>query len=336
MKINLKNNDFLIWREPGKTHFQLYILGPASGDLSTKIYVAPFYGKTFSFGVAEEYSLSDAEVLALDFPTLTNQTNEQTSSKTDHIKLVAEAVEALTDTGFDKVVLSRKKVAQTQPKMAEWLVALAKAYPQSCAFIFHTKATGTWMGATPEILLQRTNNQVFAHSLAGTRLAAETGKWGAKEIDEQQIVTDEIVQNFSDFGLQEILTEKAKTKMAGPVAHLFTKVSAEISTEKRAIELAKKLHPTPAVGGLPQQKSINFIRERENYNRQFYTGFFGVEENKSARFYVNLRSMQLFKNGVVLYAGGGITSSSNPEAEWDETERKLQTLLQIIEDDKHT
>ena len=96
-----------------------------------------------------------------------------------------------------------------------------------------------------------------------------------------------------------------------------------------SIALAKKLHPTPAVGGLPQQKAINFIRERENFDRQFYAGFFGIETDNSARFYVNLRSMQLFKNGLVLYAGGGITAQSNPEAEWEETERKLQTLLDV-------
>lgn len=335
MIINLNQNDFLLWREPHTASFQLFLLGPAGGEVARQIWVAPFFGHTLSYSIVDEFLLTANEVLSLGFPVLNNELIEKTSEKNDHIHLVAEAVKALQYPDFDKVVLSRKKVVETTPRMAEWLAAMAEKYPQSCVFLFHTKASGTWMGATPEVLLSREGNTVSANSLAGTRLANENGDWGAKEIEEQQMVTDEIVQNFAGFGATQILAEKAKTKNAGPVAHLFSKVSAEVPAEKRALALAKKLHPTPAVGGLPQQKAISFIRERENYNRQFYTGFFGLEEENSARFYVNLRSMQLFKNGVVLYAGGGITAQSNPEAEWEETERKLQTLLHIIEDEKY-
>jgi isochorismate synthase len=43
--------------------------------------------------------------------------------------------------------------------------------------------------------------------------------------------------------------------------------------------------------------------------------------------------MQLFWNGLVLYAGGGITAASNPQLEWEETCNKLQTLTAIIKRD---
>jgi isochorismate synthase len=331
MKINLKNNDFLFWREPNKTSFQLFLLKPASGDLARQICMAPFFGVALSFSIVEECFLTAEEVSELDFPEPENELTEKTSAQKEHVKLVAEAVEALQEPGFEKVVLARKKVIEKAPEIKAWLLALAEKYPQSCAFVFHTKATGTWMGATPEVLLSRDTNTVSANSLAGTRLATDLGAWGAKEIDEQAIVTESVLKTFADFGVENIQTNGPKTKIAGPVAHLFTEVSGEITAEKNSLDLAKKLHPTPAVGGLPQQKAINFIRERENFDRQFYAGFFGIEEENSARFYVNLRSMQLFKNGLVLYAGGGITAQSNPEAEWEETERKLQTLLHIIE-----
>ncbi len=330
MKTNLQTTDFLLWREPGKTSFQFFLLGPASGDGAAQIWLAPFFGEALAFSVLQQMEVEKSDLPLFEFPEPENELLLETTDKNAHVKLVTDAVAELHKSDFSKVVLSRTKRVACKLGIAGWLGALADAYPQNCVFLFGTKASGMWMGATPEVLLQKHQNTVAANSLAGTRLATESGNWGEKEIEEQAIVTKSITETFAAFGVKNIKTNGPKTKTSGPVAHLFTEVSGQIAANNKAIDLAKKLHPTPAVGGLPQQKAIAFIRERENYNRQFYTGFFGVEENENARFYVNLRSMQLFKNGVVLYAGGGITASSNPEAEWEETERKLQTLVNII------
>ena len=102
---------------------------------------------------------------------------------------------------------------------------------------------------------------------------------------------------------------------------------------KSAVDLALSLHPTPAVGGLPRQAAVEYILKNEGYDRSFYTGFFGVTRNNEANFWVNLRCMQLFKNGLVLYAGGGITAASSPQLECEETCNKLQTLTSIIKHD---
>jgi isochorismate synthase len=40
--------------------------------------------------------------------------------------------------------------------------------------------------------------------------------------------------------------------------------------------------------------------------------------------------MQLSNNNLTLYSGAGITASSVPEKEWDETENKLMTLKQVL------
>jgi isochorismate synthase len=45
---------------------------------------------------------------------------------------------------------------------------------------------------------------------------------------------------------------------------------------------------------------------------------------------VNLRCMEIGNEKAILYAGAGITQDSNPQAEWEETERKMQTMLSVL------
>ena len=45
---------------------------------------------------------------------------------------------------------------------------------------------------------------------------------------------------------------------------------------------------------------------------------------------MNIRCMQIFSNEAVIYVGGGITSKSNLEKEWKETELKSQVILESI------
>ena len=92
-----------------------------------------------------------------------------------------------------------------------------------------------------------------------------------------------------------------------------------------------QLHPTPAVAGLPKGEALDFIVDREPLDRSFYGGYFGLKCNEKSRYYVNLRCMQLFNKSYALYAGGGITKDSEPAAEWQETEAKMDTMKNVIQ-----
>ena len=99
---------------------------------------------------------------------------------------------------------------------------------------------------------------------------------------------------------------------------------------QKAFETAGKLHPTPAVCGIPLEKSRALILETEQHNRGYYTGFLGPVTAKSISLFVNLRCMQVLPEKCVLYVGGGITRDSEMEKEWLETEAKAETLLSVI------
>jgi isochorismate synthase len=91
------------------------------------------------------------------------------------------------------------------------------------------------------------------------------------------------------------------------------------------------LHPTSAVCGMPLETAVDFLKKNEAYDRQFYAGFLGpVNVNEDINIFVNLRCLQLTETHAILYAGAGITVDSIPEQEWQETEMKLNTLLNVI------
>jgi isochorismate synthase len=95
------------------------------------------------------------------------------------------------------------------------------------------------------------------------------------------------------------------------------------------------LHPTSAVCGTPKEAAIDWIKQAEAHDREFYSGYLGpVNLNDEIYLFVNLRTVKVRKetNGysATYYAGCGITEDSDPEKEWEETEMKCQTLQRIL------
>jgi isochorismate synthase len=330
--IKIIQQHFLIWREPYQSDFKIYHLVEEHVGSAKQVILSPFTGNWLRFRVSTSVARSAEELTSIVKPELEQLQNITSSTAGSHIKLVQHAVRTLQQTSMQKVVLARNKVIEGAYNPIELFLKFSEAYPNACVFLFHTPESGCWMGATPERLLAIENGIAKAASLAGTRPVNSTGDWREKELEEQAIVTQSIKNTFAAAGLSNIQSSPLETQQAGPVEHLFCEVSGTMPEGLSPHALAKALHPTPAVGGLPKKQALSFIANHEKLDRSFYAGYFGVTSKNEAHFYVNLRSMQLFTNGLVLYAGGGITAASNPSAEWEETERKLRTLLDVIED----
>ena len=131
-------------------------------------------------------------------------------------------------------------------------------------------------------------------------------------------------------GCQNIETGDTRTIEAGSVQHLKTTISAQLNSTDQLFTLVSELHPTPAVGGLPKNAAIELILDKESYDRKYYTGFLGPVTKNLSQLFVNLRCLEVLGDSVCLYVGAGITAASDPEAEWEETKLKAQTLLSVL------
>lgn len=254
------------------------------------------------------------------------------AEKDRHIKLVAQAVEAITQTKLSKVVVSRK----TAVSLSSWKLygitqRLMALYPSAFRYVWFHPKTGLWCGATPEILIAVEGGNFQTMALAGTKKDASI-PWTDKERTEQGIVTDEIVTKLQDH-FDVIQVSDPYDQQAGNLIHLRTDIRSSFDGVNRTVgQLAELLHPTPAVCGFPFTEAQQFLSEYEGYDRSFYTGYLGPVEasQQSGHLFVNLRCMRLAANQAEVFVGGGITEDSQTESEWLETQNKMQTMLQVL------
>lgn len=274
------------------------------------------------------------------------------NAKTFHIDLVSKAIKTIEENTFKKVIISRKEeVVLLESNPIQLFKRLLSQYKTAFVYCWYHPKIGLWLGATPETLLSVTGNRFTTMALAGTQeyKGDVNPKWEAKETEEQQLVTDFLVESL-EASVSNLNVAKVETIKAGNLLHLKTRVSGLLTSNLKTV--VSVLHPTPAVCGLPKATAKQFILNNENYNREFYTGYLGelnikekttrntnrrnVENNAYSavktvsNLFVNLRCMQLTDVKASIYVGGGITKDSIPENEWQETVNKTQTMKKVL------
>ena len=115
------------------------------------------------------------------------------------------------------------------------------------------------------------------------------------------------------------------------VQHLATPIRAQLAEPVPTLELAGRLHPTPAVGGEPHDRATPLIPALEGLDRGWYAGAVGwTDLAEDGELCVALRCALLRDRLARLYAGCGIVADSVPADELAETEVKLQALLPLL------
>ncbi len=264
--------------------------------------------------------------------------------------LVNKGIQAIENEEFKKVVLSRRELVDLSNfDLMLTFEKLVQLYPTAFTYCFYHPKVGVWLGASPEQLL-KVNQEVFQTiSLAGTQKDSEGSDviWKQKEEEEQQFVTDYIVNKLKD-AATELKVSKPYSSKAGSLWHIKTDISGILNPNYGLQKVIRLLHPTPAVCGFPKDQSKKFILENENYNRTFYTGFLGELNCEfddgvvSSDLFVNLRCMELeydleqkeskpaFSKAII-YIGCGITKDSMAEKEWQESVNKSMTMKKVLD-----
>ena len=259
-------------------------------------------------------------------------------AKANFEALVANSVAAITSGQFKKLVTSRTEAVELEDMdVTEIYEKLLYTYPTAFRYCFYSPQSGLWMGATPEQLLKVENNTVHTVALAGTQLLTEGEEnvWETKEREEQQFVTNYILEELREHAV-EIVTTKPYTFTAGNIVHIKTDISADLKIDSSLKEVICALHPTPAVCGLPKEEAKAFLKKNEGYDREFYSGYLGELNFDAATghpktdLFVNLRCMKIEGNVANLYIGCGITKDSNPEKEFFETVNKSMTMRRVL------
>ena len=237
---------------------------------------------------------------------------------------------------LEKVVTARA-VRHDAPAGTEfWLGAtfdsLRRRHPQSKIFAV-VECGHAFVGATPEILARQIGSRLETHALAGTAprgfdARSDTALGLAllqsdKDRREHQIVVDSLRASLGSLG-SDVQCGPTALRRLTRIQHLETPLTAQVDPDT-FLDAVDRLHPTPALGGSPRRHALTWLAENEPLERGWFGGPIGWQEGDEAECLVAIRSALLHGEHAWTFAGAGIVSASNPDAEWDETTLKLQT-----------
>jgi salicylate biosynthesis isochorismate synthase/menaquinone-specific isochorismate synthase len=260
----------------------------------------------------------------------------------DFEAMVAAATERIGAGEMHKVVLAREVVVRSPSAHdpAALFGAMREQFSSCFCFCCGTPEAA-FFGASPELLVRRSGSSVSSVALAGSiRRSSDPAVddhlgeqllRSDKNRREQRIVSERIVRTLRPHSVWvEAAAEPEVIKVAN-IQHLGTPVLAQLAEPRSAVELAGLMHPTPAGGGEPHDRAVAAIAELEQMDRGWYAGPIGwMDGAEDGEFCVGLRSALLRDREAHLYAGVGVVPGSEPAAELEETEIKLQALLPLL------
>jgi salicylate biosynthesis isochorismate synthase/menaquinone-specific isochorismate synthase len=254
---------------------------------------------------------------------------------------VARAVELIRRGDIEKIVLAREvDVHAPQPHDAAAVFAVLREAFGGCFVYCVGRGEASLIGASPELLIRREGLRASTMALAGsTRRSADPAVddhlgeqllRSDKDRDEHAIVARTIERLLRSRAVWVTRSPEPVLVQIANIQHLGTPIRAQLAEPVGAVELAGLLHPTPAVGAEPRT-ATSLIPALEGIDRGWYAGPLGwVDANDDGEFCVALRCALLSGEVARCYAGVGIVGDSDPAAELEETEIKLEALLPLL------
>lgn len=258
------------------------------------------------------------------------------------MEMVATITDSIQHGAFDKVVLARDvRVDLRDPagafEIGATLRRLRESYPAASIFAVQ-RGERYFVGATPERLARVRDGQLHTMALAGS------ARRGATEEDDEQLGAELLSsqKNNSEHAIvvamvREALKNHCSSVYVHPVPqllklknvqHLQTPITGELMPGRCILDVMADLHPTPAVGGFPRQEALEAIRTTEKMDRGWYAGPLGwINASGEGEFAVALRSGLINGGQATLFAGCGIVSDSDPQAEYAESCLKFEAML---------
>lgn len=270
-----------------------------------------------------------------------------------HRSRVETALRMLTDpeSPLEKVVLARalRLAADGRLDPLAILARLIAADPEATAYLSDLSPAGpgfagtVLVGASPELLVARSGDQVTCQPFAGSApRSADPGTdadnaaglaASGKNRHEHRLVVDTMRAALAPLCRDLDVAPEPRLSRTAALWHLSSPIRGTLrESTTTAIDLALALHPTPAVGGVPTAAAVEAIADLEG-DRGFYAGTVGwCDANGDGRWVVAIRGAQLAadRRSALAQAGGGIVADSDPDDEVAETTTKFRTILDAL------
>ena len=241
-----------------------------------------------------------------------------------------------------QVVLSRKYEFNISGDLLSIYKSLRMINPSPYMYYFKSNDLNI-IGASPEMLVRVTDNQIETFPIAGTR--PRDG-----DVEANKKLTDELLSDEKERAEHVMLVDLARNDVGqiarfgsvkvpefmqvhqfSHVQHIVSKVIGELKDEMDCFEAVRAIFPAGTVSGAPKIRAMEIIQELEKESRGPYAGALGYfSKNMCADFAITIRTLVVKGNKGYIQAGAGIVADSVPEKEWFETEQKAGALIDAL------
>ena len=293
--------------------------------------------------LAEPRQLADADAPpASDFASNVVRTIDDPSPE-GWRERVRRLLQVIDEGAIDKVVLARRQrlEAATPFALHAALRRLLSRY-DDCTVFAIDRGGSCFLGATPELLVTLAGQAVTTAAVAGSAPrhadAARDDALGAalladpKERREHALVVRALEQGLRPLCAELHVDAEPSLLRLPHLQHLHTPITGALKAGAPAagqtvLDVAQRLHPTPAVGGFPREQALSLLRRAEPFDRGWFGGPLGwMDARGQGAFVVAIRSALIEGTSAQLYAGCGIVAGSDPESEYEESRLKMQAM----------
>lgn len=257
-------------------------------------------------------------------------------------ELVTSALSEIGRDALRKVVLCRtRRVAFAREPDLLRAVALLEARHPACARFLFDQGGAAFLGASPERLVQVRGRRAVTEALAGSlprragedeRAARERLLASDKDLAEHAFVVDAIRAALVPACEALSIPGAPQVRTLPHVHHLATPIAGALRERVHVLDLAARLHPTPALCGTPRAEARAFLLAREPDPRGWYGGGAGwIDAAGDGEIAVAIRSALAARRSAWIYAGAGIVTGSDPEKEYVETTAKERAMREALE-----
>jgi isochorismate synthase len=253
---------------------------------------------------------------------------------------VEAALSAIERGEVEKVVVAiAHQAALRRPLDAATVLARLRAAQPGCFhYLVQFRPYRAFVGASPERLVAVDGSRVRTMALAGSapraadpeedRRLGEALLASAKDRAEHALVVAAIKDTLTPLTTSLDVPARPRLKRLATIQHLETPITATLPAQGDLVDLAARLHPTPALAGTPREAALALIRRLEGGERGWYGGLVGWADHQgNGDLAVAIRCLLLAGNTATAFAGAGIVAGSDPEREVAEIALKLGAAL---------
>ena len=265
-----------------------------------------------------------------------NFTKERFKAAVDQVKDYVRAGDVI------QTVLSQRFVKKFKPAPVDLYRALRTVNPSPYMFLMED-ADFSVVGASPEVHVRLTGDQVEIRPIAGTR---HRGQTEAEDLSlEKDLLADEKEKAehlmLVDLARNDIgrvcqygsikVPDYMTIERYSHVMHIVSQVVGTIRPECTAFDLMRATFPAGTLSGAPKVRALQIISELENSQRGVYggaLGYFGFDGSHDSC--IGIRTAVIKDGQIYIQSGAGLVADSVPESEFMETINKAKGMLKAV------